>query len=513
MAVDTPTIQYKAMAEKGAWDLCMDLLGGTPTMRSAGTKWTPKEPDEKQKNYNVRIKRSFLYNAYDDTIEKYVARPFSRPATWDVKDAEAKAAMEPVMLDMDGEGLYHQDFAKEYFRMLLRWGVSTAYVDYPEIDNPEDTTKGDEQDDELRPINSVLKTPGIIGWETEEKKNGVEELSQIRVKESYIEDKDNWEQQAYDQIRVIDKDKWTLYRREKKKGKAVRLKDDSDWAKAGTGNILIDGEVPDFLPLVTAYTNKLGLMVGMPAFLNQAWTNLELWQSASDQKNILRFDRMGILFGSGWTEDEKAAGITVAPTSASLTENPDATLDRVETNGKPAENGWKDIRDIMERLEVQGMDPMVQRMANVKAAGINANEDKSRSMIESWIDAANTAMRKIIQMNLKWMGFDVALDDIEYNINQDFVFATKTSQEVKDVIEMRKNGDIGLVDFIKEMQRYGRIADGNAIELAARATADRAVGTGLFEKAVGRPGEEPAPLGEAALFNAADDQTTVGAGL
>lgn len=510
MAVDTPSKQYTAMAAKGSWDLCRALLGGTPAMRAAGKKYLPKEPDEEQKHYKLRLERSFLFNAYDDTIEKYVARPFSRPATWDIKNhPEAKERMEPVMMDMDGEGLHHQDFAREYFRMLMRWGVSTSYTDYPEVDNPDETTQGDEQEQDLRPINRVLKTPSIIGWQTVEKTNGVETLTQIRVKETYIEDGANWEQTVYDQIRVIDLDKWTLYRREKK---AKRTKSDEEqWNKAGEGNIRINGEIPTYLPTVTAYTNKLGLMVALPPFLNQAWTNLELWQSGSDQKNILRFDRLGFIFGRGFTQEEKNAGIKVAPTSATLTENPEADMKRIETNGKPAENGWKDIRDIMERLEVQGMDPMIQRLANVKATGIAANEDKSRSMIESWIDAANIAMRKIIQMNLRWMGMDIPLDDIEYNINQDFVFATKTAQEVEDVIEMRKNGDLSLIDFIKEMQRYGRIADGNAEELASRAIVDRGQGAGMFNETT--PGTNNTPrtgLGAAAILNAAD-QTTVGA--
>lgn len=511
MAVDTPSLQYKAMAEKGSWELCKGLLGGTPGMRAGRKKWLPQEPDEKTKNYNVRLERSFLHNAYDDTIEKYVARPFSRPATWDIKNEEAKERIAPIMDDMDGEGLHHQDFAREYFRMLIRWGVATAHVDYPEVDNPDETTAGDEEENELRPINRVLNTTKIIGWQTVERRNGVEKLSQLRIKETYIEDGSNWEQKAYDQIRVIDFDKWTLYRREKRKKGSVKTKDDEQWVKVGDGDIRIGNSesAPTFIPVVTAYTNKIGLLTSLPPFLNMAWTNLELWQSGSDQKNILRFDRLGILFGRGFSDDEKKAGIKVSPTNAVLTENPEADLKRVETNGEPAENGWKDIRDIMERLEIQGMDPMIQRLANVKAAGINANEDKSRSMIESWIDAANIAMRQIMQLNLLWMGVEVELDDIEYNINQDFVFATKTAQEVKDVIEMRKNGDLSLVDFIKEMQRYGRIADGEATEIASRAIVDRGAVTGsrLFGQQ-----QDTGELGAAAIGNAGEGTIEVGAG-
>jgi hypothetical protein len=479
------------MKEAGSWDLTRDLWGGTPTMRAAGKTWLPKEPDEKNTKYKVRVGRSFLHNAYKNTIEKYVARPFSRPVKWDVKNPEAKAAIEPVLNDMDGEGLHHQNFAKELFRMMLKYGVSSAFVDYPKVDQPEEVNQEQADEKELRPVNKVLKTPKVIGWELQEQENGTEKVVQIRIKESYIEDGDDFTQTAYDQIRVVTvKDgeaKWELFRKEKKKG--VRNKDADEWKPAGSGEILIDGEVPDDMPIVTAYTDKTGILTALPAFLEMAWTNLELWISASDQKNILRFDRLGILMGSGFTEDEIKAGIKIAPTQAVMSENPEAKLDRVETNGAPAENGWKDIRDIMERLEIQGMDPMIQRLANVKAAGINANEDKSRSQVESWIDAINIAMRQVIQLNLAFMGFEVELDDIEYAVSQDFIFATKTAQEVKDVIEMRKMGEISSLDFVKEMQRYGRIADGDAREIVARARVDRGTGLGMF----GENGQQGAP--------------------
>lgn len=508
MAVDTPNLQYEAMSSAGAWDLCQALLAGTPGMRAAGKAYLPKEPAEKEKNYKVRLGRSFLYNAYKNTIEKYISRPFSRPATWDIKNNEdAKNALEPVMNDMDGEGLHHQDFSKEYFRMLMRWGVSSAYVDYPEVDDPESTNKGQEQANGLRPINRVLKTVSIIGWKTEEQANGTEKLSEIRIKEAYVSDGADWTQTLYEQIRVITATEWKLYRREKKANS--RNKEQEEYTLSDEGEIRIAGEDSDDLPVVTAYTYKTGMMTALPPFLEMAWTNLELWMSSSDQKNILRFDRLGILFGKGLTDNEKKAGITIAPTSATLTENPDAGLERVETNGQPAENGWKDIRDIMERLEAQGMDPMIQRMANVKATGLNINETNSRSQVESWIDAANIAMRKILQLNLAWMGFDIPIDDIEYQINQDFVFATKTAQEVTALQKMRDNGDIGQVDYTKEMQRYGIIADGNAVEIAARARADR--GTGLdFPGAPGIPTPQTNELGSASIGDASREEVVIG---
>lgn len=498
MAVNTPSTQYDAMKTAGAWDLLHDLLGGTQTMRLAGKRWLPQETEEKDKNYEVRKNRSFLYNAYSDTIEKFVARPFSRPIVWDILDVEAKEAFISVSENMDGEGQHLQEFAKDYLRALIRWGVTHAFVDYPEIDDPDSVTKADEQEKDLQPINRVIEAPELIGWKTEERENGSQELSEVRISEIYVEDEDDWTQTVYEQIRVIRKDSWELWRRKKAK---PNEKNDREFEKVDDGEIKIGGEESDIIPVVTAYTQKTGLMMALPPLRELGWTNLEHWQSASDQKNILRFDRFGILMGSGFTEKEMKKGIVVAPTQAIMSENPDATMNRVETNGKPAENGWKDLEHIVERLEVLGLQPMIQRYGNVKATGMQINESKSRSQIESWIDATNRAMKQVIWLNLQWMGYDVDMEKIEFKIYQDFVFGSADSKNVDDIIKARQMGEISHRTFIKEMQRFGRLSDSvDADEEVSRAQADIGRGVEIFgdqrEQAIARAATQNVDTGE-----------------
>lgn len=480
MAVDTPSVQYKEMAKLGSWDLIKDLLGDTPAMRAAKTKRLPKEPQEKIPNYNNRVNRSFLTPLYKDTIDKIVARPFSRPATWDVKNNdEALAAAKRFMVNMDGEEMTHQEFALEWLTGIIEWGVAHVFSDYPEIDNPDTVTKEDEQEEDILPLNRIIPAPELIGWKTEEQTNGAQRVTEIRVKETYIEDGADWTQTVYDQIRVITREGWQVYKREV--GKRGRGK--KEYVPGDKGEISVNGETPKRIPLVTVYAKKKTLMVAYPPLKNLAWTNLEHWQSASDQKNILRFDRFGILWAAGVSEDEKNKGIIVAPTQAAMSENADATLMRVETNGKPAENGWKDLNDIMERAEVQGAQPMIQRYGKVKATGIKVSESKSRSMVEMWIDGLEIGMRKLIRWNLAWMGFDIPLEDIEYNIYKDFVFGTGTGKDVTELREARKMKDLSHETYIKELQRHGILSD--AIDAAvekAKVTVEQGTGVGLFNE-------------------------------
>ena len=74
--VDTTSIEYDSMAHR--WSLLHDLLGGTEAMRAAKSEWLPREPRETYTAYENRLRRSFLYNGFADTVEKLVAKPFPR---------------------------------------------------------------------------------------------------------------------------------------------------------------------------------------------------------------------------------------------------------------------------------------------------------------------------------------------------------------------------------------------------------------------------------------------------
>jgi hypothetical protein len=447
MAVNDRSAGYKIMEDKGSWDLISDLLGGTKAMRSAGEKWLPKETDEKTDNYNTRRNRSFLYNGFKDTITKCTARPFSRPVTYKVPE-QLEEPMKPIIENMDGEGQHFQDFAREFFYTLVTWGITHGFVDYPKVPDKEGVTKKDEQDLQLRPINRIIRAPKLIGWKTEKGVNGIPKVVEIRILEYVIEENEKWEQVRIEQIRVVKEGGYTIYRLDEK-GK--------DWKVYDEGEMSVNGVKR--LPLVTAYIEKQDLMIAFPPLLELAWANLEHWQSLSDQKNILRFSRFGILLATGFTPEEVENGLTVAPTQAIFSTNKDAKLMFVEHTGQAVEAGENDIHSIEERMEVLGVQPMIQRLANVKATGQAINESKSRSQIESWVDSANRALEQILALNANWMGFPSTPDDFEVNIFQDFVFGTQTTQDIKDLIETRKLGEISHETFIKELQRYGRLSD------------------------------------------------------
>src|SRR6478735_8941924 len=115
-----------------------DLLGGTPSMRAAGQVWLPKEPREEHQAYINRLNRSFLYNAYKNTISRLTAKPFTQPVT--VKNEPDSFG--PMIADMDLSGRDLTSFGREMFNTACIYGYTTCLVDYPQV--PESATLADE---------------------------------------------------------------------------------------------------------------------------------------------------------------------------------------------------------------------------------------------------------------------------------------------------------------------------------------------------------------------------------
>jgi len=447
MAVDTPSDGYELMRTQGDWAMLTALLGGTKAMRKAGQEYLPKETDEQDPNYQTRLNRSFLYNAYKDTITKCVARPFSKPMT-----IELPEFLEPLIENFDGEGQHLQDFAMEFFNLLVSWGLSHAFADYPKVADPRNENKKTVAEKGLLPFNRMIAPKRMIGWKVGDKKANEKQLTEIRYIEMKTREGDDWMQETVELIWVVTATGYTVW--EFKENTANKKKE--EWVEIESGEIenAIDG-----IPLITAYAKKEDMMVAFPPLGELGWANVEHWQSLSDQKNILRYSRFGILMASGFSAEEIKAGLTVAPTQVVFSENPDAQLGYAEHTGKAVESGDKDIKSIEDRMEVLGLQPMLQKYWNVKATGQAINETKSVSQIEMWIASTIRAMKQLLILDAKWMGKDITEDDIKLDINKDFVFGQGSSSDIAALHKAREMGDIDQRTYLMELKRFGVLSD------------------------------------------------------
>src|SRR3546814_9044534 len=78
---DLPTVPSATSFEWdemiSSWDRIETLLGGTKSMRMAGSTYLPQHTEESDDNYNERLNVNILFNAMEITLDHYVGRPFS----------------------------------------------------------------------------------------------------------------------------------------------------------------------------------------------------------------------------------------------------------------------------------------------------------------------------------------------------------------------------------------------------------------------------------------------------
>jgi hypothetical protein len=421
-AVGTPTAHHDAMDEK--WSMIRALWGGTATMRAAGTKYLPQESKEKNELYLARLDRSFLFNAYRDSVEKIVAKPFTRAV--EVKEQDRlHEQLKPIQDDADRSGTSLTTLARELMTILINHGMAHVMVDYPNL--AEQPRLDEQRALDIRPAFIPVSPANLIGFQTRKDETGRTILSQAR-------------------IRVLREDGWELH----------EYDEDDDAFVPIDGGLWVG---MNRVPLVTAYVSRDGFMTASPALEDLAWLNLEHWQSSSDQRNILRFARSGLIVVTGVTEEdvEKQGGIVVGPTSRMILDPADAKVQIVEHSGSAIGAGAEDLRAIEQKMQVLGLQPFFKLTGGTTATEKMIDEGRTETEVQSWIGMAERLLEDSYALAAQWVGTDLP-DDFDVNIYSEFVLSKLVARDLAALLDLRKGGDVDRETLLSEFKRR-RILD------------------------------------------------------
>ncbi len=478
--VAVPGTSYSQMAE--AWELILDLLGGTRAMREAGIKWLPQEAQELKDSYLARLHRSILYNALKDTISKLRNRPFKVP----VIVTDMPEGLSYLEEDVDGMGTTLSDFSKGIIENLIKFGKAHIYVDHsdmsPSNDGGESTSRNRQDTNQQATDEAIasitiqgekdlgarvffwnISPVDLIGWQTETL-NNVTNLTQIRVQETAVEPNGDYDDIEVNYINVFNKDSWEIHQQ-----------DDDDPNKyevvaAGSSTL---GKIP----LITIYADKTGFLTADPPMEDLAWLNLIHWQSYSDQRNILAFSRFGLLFGKGFPQKQIDAkeGIVVGPKRMVLTASIDAELKYVEPTGKGIEAGAADLEDIEQKMRVLGNQPMVKNVA-VTATTDRIDESRTVSQLQAWVVAAERGILHALELASEWRKIDPP-DSMQVDIFHDFEATVLGGGDRDLLLKMRESNQITGETLLREEQRRGVFSEDMDPEEEAKAAADEDIAT------------------------------------
>lgn len=472
--VNTPIPAYERMA--AGWDLIHDLLGGTAAMRAAREKWLPQEPAEKVAAYEVRLGRSILYDALKDTINKLSSKPFSRPLT--VEDVPA--ALEYVEDDVDGNGQSATQLGKELFDDLSTYGKCHVLVDFSRVPENEvgRASIADERKVGARAFLQRVAPPDLVGWRSTPKPGGGSRLDVVRIREIHEEDDGEWGVREVKHVRVVTRDSWQLWRR------SPDSEGRETWAVVEEGSHTF-GEVPFF----TAYSNRTGFLVSEPPLSGLAWLNLAHWQSQSDQRNILRFSRMGLLFRKGVSKAEAEQKIAIGPSSVVTSTNENADMKYVEHSGKAIGAGEADLESLERKMAHLGMQPLVQK-AQVTATEKVLDEGRNLTQIQAWIRALERLLRDCYKAAARWHGISEDLiDEMTLDVYSDFTAGVESDKDSELLRKLAEGNKITVRTLLSELRRRGILSDSvDPEEEAAAAAKERDAIGGLPE---GDPGDAP----------------------
>lgn len=472
-AIDSPCVAHQKMSKM--WDLIQDLCGGTVAMREAGEKWLPREPKEKLNKYDARLGRTVLANYFKNTIGNHSSRPFSKPVSF---QEEVPLRLVSMQEDADLQGTDITQFTRQVFESAEMYGVCHVLVDFPKNNakNLEEervqTEKG-----ELRPYFLRIDAPDLLRWKTV-RVGGKVMLDEIRFRDN--SSSEGYDDKEVEKVRVYTRTTWELWEKREKTG-GGRLS--GEWQKIENGTHTF-GRVP----LRSVYFCRTGFMTADPPLEDLAWMCLLHWQSSSDQRNILRFARLGLLFAAGVTEAEVNKW-AIGPNALLVSSDNASSLQWIEQNGKAIELGAEDLKDLEEKIMVFGMQPLLERFRNKTATAVLSDESRANSEIEAWVEALENMMTDCFRDALEWVDKSAKLPDkFRVNVFQDFGFSLKTIEEVKALIDMRKSGELSRQTFLEEMKRRMMLSEN--LDVAAEIGRIDAEGPTVAEFGGGGDGKE-----------------------
>jgi hypothetical protein len=426
---DTVSAAYSHMAP--LWDKVSSILGGTETMRGAGTLYLPQHDRESNAAYDERLNRTVLINTTEQTLGGWVGRPFAKPMQ---VNADVPSELVDLLPDVDRQGNDLDVFCRNWFRDGLAKGFSHVLVDFPALVGDGPRTLADDRSAGLRPYLVHVPPENIISAHCEVM-DGVEVLTHVRVHEQQIV-RDGFEEAVIDRIRVYEPGLVELYEKRGTKGR-------EDWVVVESYNY----DLP-YIPLVTFYAQREGFMLSKPPLLDLVNMNIAHWQSQSDQTAVLTVARFPMLASSGMMDDDE---VVVGPNQWLATRDPQGRVYYVEHSGKAINSGRLDLLDLEEKMAKYGAEFLTKKPGRQTATARSLDSAEAVSplqdMTHRFVDSVNLAM----QYAADWMGLD---SGGTVDLNTDFGLSGSDGGALTALSNARQSRDISREAYLRELQRY-----------------------------------------------------------
>lgn len=426
---------FDAMFPK--WELINTLLGGTEGMRAASDVYLPRHAEETNDGYEERLNAAVLLNLLDQTLNTLVGKPFKEGLK--IGEDVPERIVNDVLPDVDLQGNSMEIFCRNWFEEGLAKAFSHVLIDFPRPTPREDgkpRTIADDTKEKLRPYWVHIKPESVI-FAKSTVINGAEVLTHVRIMEEIIE-MDGFVEKIEQRIRVLEPGAVTIYRPIEEKGKTKWIFEDS-WTT----------QLP-YIPLVTFYANKKGLMYGKPPLLDLAHLNVAHWQSSSDQRHILTVSRFPILACSGASEEDSSP-IVVGPNKVLYNPDPSGRFYYVEHTGSAISAGREDLKDLEEQMSSYGAEFLKHKPGGETATARALDSSESSSDLASMVIVFEDAVAQALDITAEWLRLNVPGGTIE--LTKEFDLGAEDAPGLDTLTKARAARDISRKTYLEALRQ------------------------------------------------------------
>ena len=408
------------------WQLVEDLLGGTRAMRAAAERHLPKWPAEDKESYKFRLSVSVLFPAYYRTISVLVGKPFAKSLT--IGD-DVPPRVAALLEDVDLMGANLDVFASRIAFDALAYGLCGILVDMPAV--PAHRTLADEIAARTRPYFLHIRPQQILGWRIGP---GGTQVEQLRLLEVVAEPDGEFGERAVEQVRVLEPGRWRTFRKALNSDVAV---------ESGGGPTTMP-----VVPFVPVYGRKTGQMTATPPMLDLAFTNIEHYQSASDQQTILHVARVPLLFGRMLSD----IPISIGPGSLVNANDAHADLRYVEHSGAAIEAGRRALLDLEDRMRQIGAELLVIKPGNITESQTLADNEQGSCDLQRITQSVERSLDEALALMGQWIGEPAGG---HVTIFRDFGAATLAEASAELLAGMESRRAISRKTLFGELKRRG----------------------------------------------------------
>jgi len=440
---DSPFTRTRAVMDmvKG-WEIMKAVTNGTEYLRDNSEAFLPLEPREDYTAYLSRVNRAVFSPYTQRLIRAATGLIMRKPITligdsyW--ADVFAK--------DVDGCGSDLDEYARRVLICSLTYGQSHILVDYPAPTGA--LSLAEERAQNRRPYWIEIDPTNIYGWRLDREVN-YGSLIQVRIAEKAVVPSGEFGEQVFDQVRVIEPGKFSIYRKVSPKKDLINLQDTTyagnfDGPENEKDYELVDSGVFSLgeVPLVSVYSGKTDTLTSKPPLLDIAYLNLAHFQRQADLIHSLHVASQPMLVLEGWDDQTKDMSISV---NYAMATQPGNKVYYVEPASSAFEAQTNEIQELQLQMATLGISTLSQQKFVAESADARRlDRVDTNSMLSMVSLELEQKLQKVFNLSASYLGIEppevkISRDfDIERLIGQDITALTSLfDQKVIDREEFR----------------------------------------------------------------------------